>query len=251
MPKSIVVFGAGPGLGQAVARRYAAAGYAVVVIARSPKPLEQLATELSKTGARAHAITADLADTANVSTLAAEIRARVGEPGAIYYGPTPGTTAPTPTGPVRPSQLTPERIQPYMPVAVYTLVALTHEFLPHMLKQQHGAIMIAAGASAVRGMPYFSAPGPALAAQRNYLQSLQTELTGSGVFIGRLYIGATIRNSAWHQRLQAQQAAGTPTRTSDTIVDPGELAETLWNMHHNTKQPELLNPERIFDREQT
>ena len=34
MSKSIAVFGAGPGLGQAVARRYAREGYAVTLVAR-------------------------------------------------------------------------------------------------------------------------------------------------------------------------------------------------------------------------
>jgi hypothetical protein len=97
-------------------------------------------------------------------------------------------------------------------------------------------------------VPYFSGPGPALAAQRNYLQSLERDVAGTGVFVGRLYIGATIKNSAWHQRIQAQEAAGQPVRRSDAIVDPDELAETLWRMHYATKQPEVVYPEGLFDR---
>jgi short-subunit dehydrogenase len=42
MPKSIAVFGAGPGLGQAVARRYAREGYAVTLVARRSEPLDRL-----------------------------------------------------------------------------------------------------------------------------------------------------------------------------------------------------------------
>lgn len=38
MPKSIAVLSAGPGLGHAVARRYAQAGYDVVLVARLPNP---------------------------------------------------------------------------------------------------------------------------------------------------------------------------------------------------------------------
>ena len=49
--KSIAVFGAGPGLGQAVARRYAREGYAVVLVARQQEPLDLLAKELTNAGA--------------------------------------------------------------------------------------------------------------------------------------------------------------------------------------------------------
>ena len=41
MPPSIVVFGAGPGLGRSVARRYARADYTVVLVARRQAPIEE------------------------------------------------------------------------------------------------------------------------------------------------------------------------------------------------------------------
>ena len=47
MSKSIAVFGAGPGLGQAVARRYARGGYAVTLVARRSEPLDLLARDLT------------------------------------------------------------------------------------------------------------------------------------------------------------------------------------------------------------
>jgi NADP-dependent 3-hydroxy acid dehydrogenase YdfG len=243
VPKSIAVFGAGPGLGHAVARRYAGDGYTVALVARRPEPLEATVKALASAGATAYAIPADLSDTAGVAELASRIRARVGRLDAIYYGPTPGgSVRPTAAAPVRPSELTPHDLQAYIPTAVHTLVALVREFLADMLERRHGAILAAAGGSAVRGVPYFSGPGPALAAQRNYLQSLETELSGSGVFVGRLYIGATIKNSDWHRQIQEREAAGEPTRTGDPIVDPDDLANLLWSMHHTTKQPEAVYP---------
>ena len=75
MPKSIAVFGAGPGLGHAVARRYAREGYAVTLVARRPEPLDRLAKELTSAGATAHVITADLSDTGATPRLAEQIRA--------------------------------------------------------------------------------------------------------------------------------------------------------------------------------
>ena len=76
MSNSIAVFGAGPGLGQAVARRYAREGYAVTLVGRRQEPLDLLAKELTSAGATAHVITADLSDTGATPRLAGQIRAR-------------------------------------------------------------------------------------------------------------------------------------------------------------------------------
>lgn len=67
--KSIAVFGAGPGLGQAVAHRYAREGYDVVLVARRREPLEQLAKDLASGAGMVHVISADLSDTASVRCL--------------------------------------------------------------------------------------------------------------------------------------------------------------------------------------
>jgi short-subunit dehydrogenase len=238
MTKSIAVFGAGPALGQAVARRYAKDGYAVALVARRPEPLERHAAELTATGATAHAVAADLSDTASITYLAEQIRRRVGDLDALYYGPSAGGAHPAAT-------LGPQVLQAHLPVALFTLVALVQEFLPYMIGQRDGAILTATGASAVMGMPNFSGPGPGLAAQRNYLQSLQAEVADKGVYVGRLYITAAIRNSAWHAKIEADKAAGRPSPTwgRGAAVDPDQLADLLWTMHNTTKQPECIYPE--------
>src|SRR5271154_6989177 len=91
MSASIAVFGAGPGLGQAIAHRYAREGYTVVLVARSQEPLDLLAPDLTSAGATAHVITADLSDTEATPRLAEQIRAKVGNLDAFYYAPTPAT----------------------------------------------------------------------------------------------------------------------------------------------------------------
>jgi short-subunit dehydrogenase len=135
MSKCIAVFGAGPGLGQAVAQRYAREGYVVVLVARRRTPLDRLAKDLTGAGATAHVITADLSHTDATPRLAEQIRAKAGHLDAFYYAPTPDG------GFVSAANLTPQRAQDFMPVSFYTLVALVQEFLPHMLGQGDGAIL--------------------------------------------------------------------------------------------------------------
>ena len=63
-------------------------GYTVILVA-GREALERLAQELGSKGATALVIAADLADTAAVPLLAAQVRALAGSPDAFYYAPTP------------------------------------------------------------------------------------------------------------------------------------------------------------------
>jgi short-subunit dehydrogenase len=235
MPKSIAVFGAGPGLGQAVARRYAREGYAVTLVGRRPEPLNRLAKDLTTAGATAHIVTADLSDTGATPRLAEQIRAKAGNPDAFYYAPTPNT------GFVAAADLTPQHAESFMPLIFHTLLALVQEFLPHMLEQGDGAILTAQGGSTVQGLANMSGPSPAQAAQRNYLQALHAEVAEKGVYVGMLYIGAAIKNSAFHTELEAAKAAGAPVWQMPT-VDPEHLAGLLWTMHATKRQTEAVYP---------
>ena len=154
----------------------------------------------------------------------------------IYYAPTPDD------GFVAAADLTPRRAQAYMPLVFYSLLALVREFLPHMLERGDGAILTAQGASTVQGLPNMSGPGPAQAAQRNYLQSLHAEVSGKGVYVGMLYIGAIIENSAFHAWLEDAKAAGTQTREWGPTVDPAYLADLLWDVHNTKGESEIRFP---------
>jgi short-subunit dehydrogenase len=235
MSKSIAVFGAGPGLGQAVARRYAREGYAITLVARHSGPLDRLAKDLTSAGATAHVITADLADTGAAPGLADQIRAKAGDLDVLYYAPTPST------GFVSAASLTPQHARNFMPLIFYTMLALVQEFLPHMLEQGDGAILTAQGGSTVQGLPDMSGPSPAQAAQRNYLQALHAEVAGQGVYVGMLYIGAAIKNSAFHAEMEQAKAAGDPVWQMPT-VDPDQLADLLWTMHRTKGQREAIYP---------
>lgn len=237
MTKSIAVFGAGPGLGQAVARRYAQEDYDVVLVGRRRQPLEDLAQQLTAdTGVQALAMPADLSDTDAMPALAEDVRRVVGDLDALYYAPTADG------GFASAAELTPQRAQAFMPLVFYSLLPLVQAFLPSMVEQGDGAILTAQGASTVRGLPHLSGPGPAQAAQRNYLQSLHSELADKGVYVGMLYIGAIIEKSAFHTYVEQSRATGTG-RDWGATVDPAHLAELLWDLHQAKGEAEAIYPE--------
>lgn len=234
--KTIAVFGAGPGLGRAVAKRYADEGYTVCLVARRQEQLVRMADELSDKGAKVHVVAGDLLQADSVAGVARQVRDRVGHLDALYYAPTPDA------GFVPAVNLTAQQAQASMPLSYYTLVSLVQAFLPDMLERGDGAILTAQGASSVQGLPYMSGPGPAQAAQRNYLQSLHAEVAGRGVYVGMLYIGVAIRQSAFHQEMERAKAAGEPVWEMAS-VDPDHLADLLWSMHRVRAKAEVRYPE--------
>ena len=236
---SIGVFGAGPGLGQAVARRYAREGFDVVLVARHREPLEVLAEDLVGAGAQVHIAAADLADTAAIPRLADQVRSAVGDLDVLYYAPT------SDAGFVAASDLTAERARQFMPLTFYSLLDLVGQFLPAMLDRGDGAVLTAQGASSVRGLPNMSGPGPAQAAQRNYLQSLHAEVADKGVYVGMLYVGAIIERSAFHTWTTTPEGAG---RNWGPTVKPDDLADLLWNMHVSRSRAEVGYPDDILAR---
>jgi NAD(P)-dependent dehydrogenase (short-subunit alcohol dehydrogenase family) len=83
--KVVVVAGAGPGLGRAIALASAREGADVVLAARTASRLDEVAKEVTALGRRALAVPADLADTGAAAHLAGAARAEFGHLDALVY----------------------------------------------------------------------------------------------------------------------------------------------------------------------
>lgn len=231
---TIIVCGAGPGLGRSVARRYGREGYEVVLIARRAELVESLAAELRDEGLTAHSFPADLSEPDAIPGLVAQIRQVAGDPDVLYYAPVAAGMSFVPA-----AKLTPQTATANNDLLLGSLIGLVEEFLPQMVERRSGAILTAQGATALAGRRGMSGPGPAMAAQRNYLQALEKEVAGDGVFVGRLYISALIKNSAIDQTMRADGRKSLP---SAALIDPDVLADKLWTMHQKRRPHEAVAP---------
>ncbi|QDL90982.1 SDR family oxidoreductase [Paroceanicella profunda] len=81
MSKSIMIIGAGPGIGQAVARRFGREGWSVVLTGRTAA----LAADLEAGGITAHVVPADATDPAALRAAVARAEALTGGLTAIHF----------------------------------------------------------------------------------------------------------------------------------------------------------------------
>ena len=69
-----VVLGVGPGLGAAVAHRFAREGFAVGLMARSSEQLSEIQSEIEQSGGKALSVTVDATDPASVKAAFEQVR---------------------------------------------------------------------------------------------------------------------------------------------------------------------------------
>ena len=231
MPKTIAIFGAGPGLGASVARRFAADGFRVALIARNRERLDALVDQLAAEGVEAAGFTADLAAPDEIPALITAIRDRFGHIDVIEYGPIPSIGF-TPA-----AELKPATIAAGIPLLVLTPLAVVQAVLPEWTRRGDGAFLMTTGATAVHPRPHASGVGPLMAAARNWLYSLNGELAASGIYAGTLSITAFITGS------EAERAAAADPRAAAVPrVDPSELAAAYWDMYTKRDRVEQVYP---------
>jgi hypothetical protein len=86
---SIVIIGAGPNLGMAIARRFGREGLAVGLISRNQQKLDGLVAELTDTGITAAAVAADIRDLAALTAAIQALARQLGPVEILEYSPLP------------------------------------------------------------------------------------------------------------------------------------------------------------------
>lgn len=224
MTRTLAVFGAGPALGLATARRFGAEGYRIALVTRDRAKLDNLEKDLVERGIEAYGVTADLADTGAARVAAAAITDRFGTPDVLLYSP--GDVSRLPVGAL---DLDAEELLTWLPLHLLTPIALVRSVLPDMLARGSGALLFAQGASARVPLPALGSVGVAQSGLLNYLHALAAEVGPRGVYVGTLLIGALIERSA---AAALWEGGGFDTVSVGPLprVDPDALARRYWEL---------------------
>jgi short-subunit dehydrogenase len=203
--RHLLLLGAGPGLGMAVARRFAAGGYRVTLVARSSDGLRDLADSLADTGARVDTVAADASDPEGLGARMAELYNEQGVPGVIIYNAVMGA-------PDKLLDSSVEHLQTAYAVDVISAIVLTQVAAPAMRAAGSGTIIVTGGGFADHPIPALATVSLGKAALRSAATMLGADLEPDGIRVATLTI-------------EGQIVAG-------TAFDPKNIAERYWEVVH-------------------
>jgi NAD(P)-dependent dehydrogenase (short-subunit alcohol dehydrogenase family) len=206
-----VVAGAGPGNGQALARRFADAGYAVALLARDPARVAALASEIA--GAKGYSC--DVSETAAVSGAFANIRAELGEVDALLYNAGSGVFADF-------EQITPEQFEASWRVNALGALLCSKQVVPGMKARGTGSIVFIGATASRRGNVKTAAFAPAKAAQRSLAESMARSLWPAGIHVALIIVDGVVDSPAVRKFMKDRPAEG--------FIDPVALAETVYGL---------------------
>jgi short-subunit dehydrogenase len=201
--RHLLLVGAGPGLGMAIARRFAVGGYRVTLVARSTDKLGDLAGSLSDTGAEIGAIQADAGDPEGLSDRLTELYRGQRAPGVIIYNAVMGA----------PDQLlsaSVDHLRAAYAVDVISAIVVAQVAAPAMRAAGFGTMIVTGGAFADHPIPALATVSPGKAALRSAATMLGVDLGPAGIRVATLTIAGPI--------------------VAGTAFDPARIAERYWQI---------------------
>jgi short-subunit dehydrogenase len=184
---TIVVAGAGPGLGLEIARAFGQHGFAVALISRTQSKLEELAKRLADEGIDARGFAADITDADSVGKAFREIRQRYGDIDVVEFSPVDGTLEAIEVLDVQPGN-----VQPQIDFYVYGAMNVLGEVIPGMVDRGVGTILVTTGGGSITPVPMLANINIAAAALRNWTLNLHNALGPKGVYVAHVAISAWI-----------------------------------------------------------
>lgn len=218
-PKLALVAGVGDGVGKAVARRFAKAGYTAVLVARKQDKLERIAGELEAEGWSAIALPADLRFEEQIKELFAKVKDSGDLEAAVFNA-----------GAQHRQQFL--DIEPTMFEKVWRLGCLAgftvgSEAAKQMVESGKGTIIFTGATSSVRGGAEFTAFAAAKAGLRSVSQSMARALGPKGIHVCHVVIDGVIDMPAIHERFP-DLVASLP---EGGMLKTDAIAETYYTIH--------------------
>jgi len=214
-----VITGVGPGLGAALAHRFAA-DYAVAILARKADYLKALAAEIRKSGGTVLDLPCDVSDPAKISNAFRAIRNDLGEPEMLLYNAGSGSFGNI-------TEITPEQYEADWRVNALGAFVAAKEVAPAMIARGRGAMLFTGATAGVKAGAKSVSFGPAKFAMRGLAQSLARDLGPRGIHVAWINVDGSI---------DIPGARGLkPSLKDGDFLKPDAIAETYWHLAHQDR----------------
>jgi hypothetical protein len=208
-----LVTGASSGIGREIARRLAAEGTDLVVVARDRERLDALAAELSgrHPGRTVEVLPADLADARQL----AAVEQRVSNPDRpvdlVVNNAGFGTY-----GPLAAADVDAEERE--IAVNVVAVVRLTHAAVAAMTARGRGAVMNISSVAGLQATPGNATYGASKAFVASFGEAVSGELAGTGVTLTTVLPGFTRTEFAARAGIEGREIPGPAWQTADEVA---------------------------------
>jgi NAD(P)-dependent dehydrogenase (short-subunit alcohol dehydrogenase family) len=210
-----VIVGVGPGLGAALARRFAQGGLAVAIAARNPDKLAPLAREI---GGRAYAC--DATDARSVERLFEQAEREIGAPAVAIYNA--GAYAPGAVLDIEAAEF--ERCWRALCLGGFLV---GQRAARSMAEAGRGTVIFTGATASLRGGAGFANLAVGKFGLRAVAQSMARELGPKGIHVAHVVIDGQIRSERY-AHLEQQ-------RPPDGLLDPAAIAESFWHLHQQPR----------------
>jgi NAD(P)-dependent dehydrogenase (short-subunit alcohol dehydrogenase family) len=214
MPEVTLIAGAGPGLGAALANRFADGGHQVAMFARDPDRLGLLAKE--RADGRLRSFACDVTEPDAVEATFARVEAELGAPGCVVFNAGAfrrGTVL----------ELEPAELERCWRVGCLGGFLVARAAACRMLDAGRGTILFTGATASLRGGAGFAALAVPKFGLRALAQSLARELGPQGIHVAHVLIDGQIRSPRYEALLDE--------RGPDALLEPTAIAELYWQLH--------------------
>ncbi|NRD78215.1 SDR family oxidoreductase [Bacillus sp. BRMEA1] len=179
--KSIIITGAGSGLGKELALFYSKEGYQLLLTGRTIKKLIGTKNEIEASGGKAVIFPMDISNSESVNRTIQEMMDQyhvyglVNNAGVGHFGPF--------------FELSEREINEMLDTNIKGTIMVTHAVLPYLLSQKEGRILTIISTAGLRSKVNESVYCASKFALRGFTESLQKELKDSKIKINAVYMG--------------------------------------------------------------
>jgi NAD(P)-dependent dehydrogenase (short-subunit alcohol dehydrogenase family) len=220
---SCAIVGAGDYIGAAVARKFAAEGYSVILGRRNGDQLQPLVQEIEHAGGEAIGRSLDAREEEQVVRFFAEADAH--EPLEVAIFNVGGNVN-------FPLLETTERVfRKVWLMATYGGFLSGREAARRMVPRERGSIFFTGATASMRGGSGYAAFASAKAGLRAVAQSMARELGPKNIHVAHLVIDSGV-DTEWVR--ERRSAAGRPVEPGD-LMNPASIAEAYWMLHSQSR----------------